>query len=250
MKKIVIAISCVIAFSLTSCKEIKNVPTGIKSQISTKYPGISNLDWDQEKDGSWEAEFKNNGIKTTVSFLANGSIKEVEEEIALSDFPVTAQQYLNQKYLGKKIKDISKMTDAQGLVTYEAEVDDLDLIFDAQGNFLKFENENEKEGAVTPTVVPIEVKNKLIGKVDISTIPQSVKDFVNKNYPDYKIENAEHDPMCNGDDAIDVAIRKPGSPAFSVIFSPKWEFIQQEEDVDFGLAPAKIKETLKNKFSD
>jgi hypothetical protein len=56
--------------------------------------------------------------------------------------------------------------------------------------------------------------------------------------------------MCNGDDAIDVAIRKEGKPAYSVIFSPKWEFIQQEEDVDLKEAPAKVKETLKNKFAD
>jgi len=37
----------------------------------------------------------------------------------------------------KKIKEAAKITDAKGVVTYEAEVTGKDLIFDASGKFLK-----------------------------------------------------------------------------------------------------------------
>ena len=246
MKKLVIAISCIALIGLTSCKGSKTAPQNFQTGLSKLFPGVSNVDWDNEKDGTWEAEFVKNGIKTSVSFNQDGILKEVEEEIELSQFPTAAQNYLKSNFPNKKIKDISKMTDSKGVVTYEAEVDDQDLIFDAQGNFLKIENEDKEDAKIATTPTP----EAPATKVDVRLIPQTVHDFVAKNYPGYKIESAEHDPMCNGYDAIDVAIRKPGSAAYSVIFSPKWDFIQQEEDVALDTAPENLKSILKTKFAD
>lgn len=248
MKKIIIAISCVIVLSAVGCKEKKTPPETIKNTLTEMYPGISKIKWENEKGGIWEAEFKNNGIKTSVAFNANGSLKEVEEEIALNNFPKAAQEYIQKNYPDKKIKDITKMTDAKGLVTFEAEVNEQDLIFDALGNFIKIEKESKDGEETNSTSTPNQEAPSQ--KVDVKLIPQTVHDFIAKNYPGYSIENAEHDPMCNGDDAIDVSIKKNGSPAYSVIFSPKWEFIQQEEDVDLSTAPQKLKDVLKTQFAD
>jgi hypothetical protein len=245
MKKLVIAISCIALIGLTSCKGSKMAPQNFPTGLSKLFPGVSNVDWDNEKDGTWEAEFVKNGIKTSVTFNNDGSLKEVEEKIELSQFPVPAQNYIKSNFPNKKMKDISKMTDSKGVVTYEAEVDDQDLIFDAQGNFLKIENEDKEDAKTATTTTEASTT-----KVDVRLIPQTVHDFVAKNYPGYKIESAEHDPMCNGYDAIDVAIRKPGSAAYSVIFSPKWDFIQQEEDVALDTAPENLKSILKTKFAD
>jgi hypothetical protein len=55
------------------------------------------------------------------------------------------------------------------------------------------DNENETENS----------KN-----VDVASLPQSVRDYVNTNFGGYTIGSADHDPMCTGEDAIEVVIKK------------------------------------------
>ncbi len=243
MKKILF-IGLGMFFALTSCNGDKKAPQAAQAALEKLYPGISDVDWGKENDSTWEAEFKNNGIATSVTYSNNGELQEVEEEISLSEFPQAAQDYLTQNYPNDKITEVAKITDKEGAVMYEAEINKKDLIFDDLGVLIKGNNEKDKEVTADNT------SNKVSGKVDINALPQSINDFVTKNYAGYKIKSAAHDPMCNGDDALDVAITKTGSPAYSLIFSPQGEFIQQEEDVNISNAPAKVLETLKTKFGD
>jgi hypothetical protein len=43
---------------------------------------------------------------------------------------------------GKNIKEAAKIVDAGGTVTYEAEVQGTDYLFDANGNFIKIETDD------------------------------------------------------------------------------------------------------------
>jgi len=137
MKKLFLTLGLVSILASASCKEGTKVPQLVQTNLEKLFPGISKVDWDHEKDGSWEAEFKNNGIKTSVTFNLDGAWKEIEEEIGLAEFPQAAQSYYKQNYPGQKVKEIAKMTDNKGVITYELEVKGTDLIFDAQGNFIK-----------------------------------------------------------------------------------------------------------------
>lgn len=88
------------------------------------------------------------------------------------------------------------------------------------------------------------------GEITLDRLPASVKEFVTKNHPGYAMIRAVSDPLCQGGDAIDVAITKSGSPSFSLIFTPDGSFVQQEEDVPLTTAPDKIRDVLKLKFAD
>ena len=77
-----------------------------------------------------------------------------------------------------------------------------------------------------------------------------MKEFIGKNYPGYKIINAASDLLCQGGDAIDVAITKNGSPNLSLIFKTDGSFVQQEEDVPLSTAPTKISSVLKTNYAD
>lgn len=85
--------------------------------------------------------------------------------------------------------------------------------------------------------------------ISLSELPGAVNDFIARNYPGYKIKNAGHDPLCDGGDAMDVAISKDGSPNLSLIFLPDGKFVQQEEDVKLEATPAKILNTVKTKYT-
>ena len=97
--------------------------------------------------------------------------------------------------------------------------------------------------ATVPTALPA-------GEITLDRLPAGVKEFVTKNHPGYAMVKAVSDPLCQGGDAIDVAIAKTGAPNLSLIFKPDGTYVQQEEDVPLTTASAKIKATLKAKYAD
>ncbi|MCL5991642.1 MAG: hypothetical protein M1419_06020 [Bacteroidetes bacterium] len=86
------------------------------------------------------------------------------------------------------------------------------------------------------------------GKINLNKLPNCIGEFVKKYFQGYKIKNAAYDPMCTGEDAIDVSIRKKGGPDYSLIFLPNGTFVQREEDIELNKAPTKVLEMVKIKF--
>jgi uncharacterized lipoprotein NlpE involved in copper resistance len=84
-------------------------------------------------------------VETSATFNADGKLKETEQEIKTSELPKTAGDYVAKNYAGHKISEAAKITSADGKITYEAEVkkgkEEMDLIFDESGTFLKKETE-------------------------------------------------------------------------------------------------------------
>lgn len=88
------------------------------------------------------------------------------------------------------------------------------------------------------------------GKVALDKLPAGVKEFIVKQYAGYTISSAASDPLCQGGDAIDVAVTKAGAPNLSLIFKPDGSFVQQEEDVQMKTAPDKVRDAIASKFAD
>ena len=74
------------------------------------------------------------------------------------------------------------------------------------------------------------------------------KDYVNRNYPDYKITKTTDDPLCGGGQATDVLIENSQKDNLSLIFTLDGKFIQKEVDVNFAAMPNNIKTVLAQKF--
>ncbi len=87
------------------------------------------------------------------------------------------------------------------------------------------------------------------GEITLDRLPAGVKEFVLKNYVGYKMVKALSDPLCQGGDAIDLAIAKTGSPNLSLIFKPDGSFVQTEVDVPLSAATDKIRNILKTKYA-
>lgn len=88
------------------------------------------------------------------------------------------------------------------------------------------------------------------GEITLDRLPAGVKEFITKNYAGYKMVKAASDPLCQGGDAIDVAIAKTGAPNLSLIFRPDGTYVQQEEDVAMNTAPIKIRDAIVAKYAD
>jgi len=120
--------------------KIVNPPQPAKMALLKAFPGSSHVKWEKE-DGNYEAGFEQNGKKMSAVFDSNGSILETETEMKPGELPAAVLQYVKDHYRGAVIKEAAKITSAKGEVTYEAEVNTIDLIFDVDGKFLKEEKD-------------------------------------------------------------------------------------------------------------
>ncbi len=142
MKKIVIMTAFIAAIGLSACAQkidASKVPAPVKAALAKEYPGIA-AKWEKE-NGKFEAGFKHNGSIMSILYEANGAMVESEVDIKVSDLPASVLAYVKEHYKGKSIKEGAKITKADGTVNYEAEVAGKDVIFDANGKFLKEEKE-------------------------------------------------------------------------------------------------------------
>lgn len=121
-----------------------SVPPFILSSFNKMHPNAKVDKWGKEGN-NYEAEFKENGIETSVELGPNGQLIATEVEINVSDLPKAVADYFAATMPGKKIAEASKITSATGTVSYEAEVDKVDYHFDSNGTFVKKEVETNDD---------------------------------------------------------------------------------------------------------
>ncbi|WP_250630557.1 PepSY-like domain-containing protein [Rhodoflexus caldus] len=138
MKKVAMLLVAVLMSTLTYAQKMeeRNIPQAVKTAFQKAFPDAKEVKWEKE-NSFFEANFEVNETDYSVIFDANGNIMETEVEIEPHQLPQNIAHYLAQHYKGQKIKEAAKITDAKGVVTYEAEIKDKDLIFDEKGNFIK-----------------------------------------------------------------------------------------------------------------
>jgi hypothetical protein len=122
----------------------EDAPAAVKASFTKLYPSVTKVKWGKE-DANWEAEFDMNKVEMSCLFDATGNLLETESEIEISALPKGVAEYITKNYSGQKIKEASKIVDAKKVTTFEAEVKEGDLIFDANGSFLKKVVEQKKD---------------------------------------------------------------------------------------------------------
>lgn len=137
MYKTILVLAALMTSSSFSAQKLKEaeVPQVVRDAFKSTYQDVKKVTWEKE-DGNFEAGFENGGKENSVVFNSAGSILETEIQIRVEELPVAAKDYITKNYKSK-IKEASTITDAQGNMNYEAEVDGKDLIFDSSGNFIK-----------------------------------------------------------------------------------------------------------------
>ena len=146
-KSILVTLSLVVvSFSFAQKGHKTEIPAPVKTAFAKQFPQAKGVKWEKE-DGNFEAEFDLNKVEQSAVFDAQGNLVETEMEIKASDVPKAAMDYAKTHYPGKKIKEMARITDAKGVVSYELEIDGKDLMFDKAGNFAteKKETEDKKD---------------------------------------------------------------------------------------------------------
>ena len=138
MKKLIILLAIAGFVTQADAQRLtkKHVPAAVKEAFSDAHPTVKDVDW--SKDGSnYEVEFDVKKMDNSFTYDATGKLVETEIEILASDLPKGVLEYLKKNYHEDEVKESSKITDATGNVTFEAEVKGMDLLFDDRGSFIK-----------------------------------------------------------------------------------------------------------------
>jgi hypothetical protein len=146
MKKIISTAAIVFLLSSVTFAQEKgesnehiNVPAKVKIALKQKYPEAKNVGWEKE-NGNYEANWGGkSGEDNSVQFTPSGDFIEIVKAIPVSELPKNVTGYVKEHYKGAKITEVGKVTDAKGKLSYEAEVNRRDIIFDENGNFVKAE---------------------------------------------------------------------------------------------------------------
>lgn len=138
MKKTVVLMAAMLVTTFAFAQKVKEseVPAVIKSAFQKQHPNAKEVKWEKE-NSNYEAEFEMGETESSVLYDATGNLLESEVEIAVADLPKGASEYIQAHYKDQKNKEAAKITDAKGVVTYEAEIKGMDLIFDNTGKFIK-----------------------------------------------------------------------------------------------------------------
>lgn len=116
-----------------------DVPANVKEALAKKYPQAKSVTWEKE-NGNFEANWGGkSGEANSVQYTPAGEFVEIENIISVSSLPTSVTTYINVHYKGSKITEASRVTDAHGKQSFEAEVNGKDLVFDGKGNFVKSE---------------------------------------------------------------------------------------------------------------
>lgn len=119
----------------------KNVPAAVKDAFAKKYPGAIKVSWEKE-DGNYEANWGGKtGEDNAAQFSPSGNFVEYAQAVETGRLPVEIKNYVKAHYSGVAIKEAAKVTDAAGVITFEADIKGKELIFDAKGLFVKEKKE-------------------------------------------------------------------------------------------------------------
>ncbi len=141
---ILLALGLMSSFCFSQTLKEKDVPAVVTQAFQKEFPGIKAEKWEKE-GANYEVEFDLNKTENEVVYDASGKRIEHEVELKPSELPKFVLEYFEKNLPGKKIKEASKSTDADGTITYEAEVGDTEYRFQEAVGLIGQETEKENK---------------------------------------------------------------------------------------------------------
>ncbi|MCF8309376.1 MAG: PepSY-like domain-containing protein [Bacteroidales bacterium] len=149
--KITAIVSIVLMFALSGKAqdemESPKVPDPVKKAFKTEKPKMNDVEW--EKEGNYFAvEFKEEGVEKEMVYDAKGNVVSTETGIDTGSLMPSIKKYLEENYRDYEIEEAEKI-EKKGKTSFEVEVEandeEIELLFDSNGQFIKEESEKEED---------------------------------------------------------------------------------------------------------
>ncbi|WP_046758229.1 MULTISPECIES: PepSY-like domain-containing protein [Kordia] len=120
--KIKLLTNVFICLLFLSCdeKEVKqtNAPKTVQEAFLSKFPSATKIEWEKENDTEWEAEFEMNTTKYSANFGLDGSWRETEHEIEVSEISKEILSNLKAEFPNYNIDEI-EISETPSVTLYE-----------------------------------------------------------------------------------------------------------------------------------
>jgi hypothetical protein len=137
MKKLILFIALAV-FTLQSQAQklmAKEVPAAVTTAFYKSYPTIKDVSWNKE-GLLYQGAYVSDKVDKSATYDVTGKLINTQMEIVGTALPGTAMNYVKLNYKEDEVNSASKITDANNVVTYSAEVKGMELTFDSKGNFI------------------------------------------------------------------------------------------------------------------
>ena len=122
---------------------MSEIPDAAKKAFSAKFPEAQNVTWSIEKPGEFEADFVAEGTASSALFNKKGNFILSEVVIKNNELPQSVKTTLANDLAGYVLYDIEKVTDAEGIITFEMKGknknESLEFTFSSDGKLLRKE---------------------------------------------------------------------------------------------------------------
>ncbi len=160
---------------------VSSLPQPILDYVSSNYPDVTIREAELEDNNNFEI-YLSNGLE--LIFDANGNFLGIDDDetedfgdeyIPISEIPQNILDFITANFPGVGIDEAEKENNGN----YEIELEnDIELVFDANGNFLGLaEDENDEDEDDQD--------------IDPADLPQNILDYISENYPNNTIIEAE-----------------------------------------------------------
>ena len=137
MKKVLFLLAFALPLSMTAQK----APEAVTKAFAAKFPKVTKVSYDKEKNGEYEAGFKVNGVKMSANFKPTGEWVETETEIAATTLPEKVTTAIKKASPNAKIVGAAKIETAANGLRYEADLKvgstKSEVLYDATGQLVK-----------------------------------------------------------------------------------------------------------------
>lgn len=198
----------------------------VVSAFKAKFPGAEKVEW-KKKNVYQVADFTQNGVETEAWFDAAGKLILTEIDVAYSQVPVAAREWIAaSEYAGWEIDDVDKVV-REGMATvYVVELEsgknEVDVYFSETGEWIK-------------TVVDSDNNDD---KYLPDKIPAAIQTYLTDNYPTAVILDYEKDKNYYEVDILDGTVHK------EITFDLQLEWLSTHYDVNPLLLPQVVKDAL------
>ncbi len=107
MKNILVILAMLVSFSTQAQKK---APENVQNKFKTMFANAEKTKFSKEKDGSWEVDFKQNAVKSSAKFAANGDWLETEQHTKFAETPASVQEFVKSKYAGFDVETCEKVS--------------------------------------------------------------------------------------------------------------------------------------------
>ncbi|MDB4572101.1 PepSY-like domain-containing protein, partial [Akkermansiaceae bacterium] len=139
MKNLIVQFLLATILSFTSFADLV-VPETVDDAFRQKYPNAPEPTWEVDTNGSYEANYKINGVKYRADFTKEGIWSETENNIDFNELPPDVRSAYLLKYSSEDFRDAEAVDSATQGIFYEIEIvsgtSKIDVMFDNKGQII------------------------------------------------------------------------------------------------------------------